>query len=134
MNEQIEATKINILAVAIKIKLITLKDVKTILDDYFELISKNKNHLSDDEFMIHYLYPKFEAIIANKNDTTENDMLDNVIEQIIKYDENQKTIQQYKSGNEKAINALVGQVIKKFDKDKRPDVQIIIEKIKCAII
>ena len=40
--------------------------------------------------MIHYLYPKFEAIIANKNDTTENDMLDNVIEQIIKDDENQK--------------------------------------------
>lgn len=84
--------------------------------------------------MIHYLYPKFEAIIANKNDTTENDMLDNVIEQIIKDDENQKTIQQYKSGNEKAINALVGQVIKKFDKDKRPDAQIIIEKIKCAIV
>ena len=134
MNKQIEATKINILAVAIKIKLITLKDVKTILDDYFELILKNKNHSSDDEFMIHYLYPKFESIIANKNDTTENDMLDNVIDQIIKDDENQKTIQQYKSGNEKAINALVGQVIKKFDKDKRPDVQIIIEKIKCTIV
>ena len=30
INKQIEATKINILAVAIKIKLITLKEVKTI--------------------------------------------------------------------------------------------------------
>ena len=116
------------------IKLITLKDVKTILDDYFELIAKNKNNLSDDEFIIHYLYHKFEAIIANKNDTKENNILDNVIERIIKDDENQKTIRQYKSGNEKAINALVGQVIKKFDKDKRPDVQIIIEKIKCTIV
>lgn len=56
--------------------------------------------------------------------------MDNVIERIIKDDENQKTIRQYKSGNEKAINALVEQVIKKFDKDKRPDVQIIIEKNK----
>ena len=134
MNKQIEATKINILAVAMKIKLITLKEVKTILDDYFELMSKNKNDLSDEEFMIHYLYSKFEVIIANKNDTTENDMLDNVIEQIIKNNENQKAIQQYKSGNEKAINALVGQVIKKLDKDKKPDVQIIIEKIKCTIV
>ena len=60
--------------------------------------------------------------------------MDNIIERIIKDDENQKTIRQYKSGNEKAINALVGQVIKKFDKDKRPDVQIIIEKIKCTIV
>lgn len=135
INKQIEATKINILAVAIKIKLITLKEVKTILDDYFELRSKNKNNLSDDnEFIIHYLYPKFESITTNKNDTTKSDMLDIVINQIIKNDENKKTIQQYKSGNEKAINALVGQVIKKFDKDKRPDAQMIIEKIKCSIV
>lgn len=134
MNKQIEATKINILAVAMKIKLITLKEVKTILDDYFELISKNKNNLSDDEFIIHYLYPKFESITTNQNDTTKSDMLDTVINQIIKDNENQKTIQQYKSGNEKAINALVGQVIKKFDKDKRPDAQMIIEKIKCSIV
>ena len=135
INKQIEATKINILAVAMKIKLITLKEVKTILDDYFELISKNKNNLSDyNEFIIHYLYPKFESITTNKNDTTKSDMLDIVINQIIKDDENQKTIQQYKSGNEKAINALVGQVIKKFDKDKRPDAQMIIEKIKCSIV
>lgn len=135
INKQIEATKINILAVAMKIKLITLKEVKTILDDYFELISKNKNNLSDyNEFIIHYLYPKFESITTNKNDTTKSDMLDIVINQIIKDDENQKTIQQYKNGNEKAINALVGQVIKKFDKDKRPDAQMIIEKIKCSIV
>lgn len=135
INKQIEATKINILAVAMKIKLITLKEVKTILDDYFELISKNKNNLSDyNEFIIHYLYPKFESITTNKNDTTKIDMLDIVINQIIKDDENQKTIQQYKNGNEKAINALVGQVIKKFDKDKRPDAQMIIEKIKCSIV
>ena len=135
INKQIEATKINILAVAMKIKLITLKEVKTILDDFFELRSKNKNNLFDNnEFIIHYLYPKFESIITNKNDTTKSDMLDIVINQIIKNDENQKTIQQYKSGNEKAINALVGQVIKKFDKDKRPDAQMIIEKIKCSIV
>ena len=135
MKKQIEATKIGILASAIKIKLITLKEVKTILDDFFELRSKNKNNLFDNnEFIIHYLYPKFESIITNKNDTTKSDMLDIVINQIIKNDENQKTIQQYKSGNEKAINALVGQVIKKFDKDKRPDAQMIIEKIKCSIV
>ena len=134
INKQIEATKINILAVAIKIKLITLKEVKTILDDYFELISKNKNHLSDDDFIIHYLYPKSEAIIANKNNTTTIDMLDIIIDQIVKDDENQKTIQQYQNGNEKAINALVGKVIKKLDKDKIPNVQIIIEKIKCTIV
>ena len=135
MKKQIEATKIGILALAIKIKLITLKEVKTILDDYFELRSKNKNNLSDDnEFIIHYLYPKFESITTNKNDTTKSDMLDIVINQIIKDDENQKTIQQYKSGNEKAINALIGQVLKKFDKDKRPDAQMIIEKIKCSIV
>lgn len=135
INKQIEATKINILAVAMKIKLITLKEVKTILDDFFELRSKNKNNLSDDnEFIIHYLYPKFESITTNKNDTTKRDILDIVINQIIKDDENQKTIQQYKSGNEKAINALVGQVLKKFDKDKRPDAQMIIEKIKCSIV
>lgn len=135
INKQIETTKINILAVAMKIKLITLKEVKTILDDYFELISKNKNNLSDaNEFIIYYLYPKFESITTNKKDTTKSDMLDIVINQIIKDDQNQKTIQQYKSGNEKAINALVGQVIKKFDKDKRPDAQMIIEKIKCSIV
>lgn len=134
MNQQIEAMKINILAVSMKIKLITLKEVKTILDDYFELMLKNKNNLSDDEFIIHYLYPHFQAKLINQNDTTKSDMLDIVIKEVIKDDENQKIIHQYKSGNEKAINALVGQVIKKFDKDKRPDAQIIIEKIKCTLV
>ena len=57
-----------------------------------------------------------------------------LLSRLLKMMKIKKTIQQYKSGNEKAINALVGQVIKKFDKDKRPDVQIIIEKIKCAIV
>ncbi len=70
--------------------------------------------------------PKSEAKLAEK--ITDNKKLTNIIQEIIKNPKNKKSIEDYKKGEQKSINFLIGQVMQKTN--KRADYNTVIDIMK----
>lgn len=141
IKERISTNKVRCLALSVWLKILTIQEVRLIVKNIFDSSDAISEKESEEpkgtrepkesqdtyDFIKKYIYPKF---FDKKQNSVSDDVIDKSITEIIKNEDNQKTIEQYKSGNDKAINALVGKVIKLLPKESKPDAKLILEKIK----
>ncbi|MEM3372881.1 MAG: hypothetical protein QXF76_01550, partial [Candidatus Anstonellales archaeon] len=90
------------------------EDIKNIL----QMLQENKIHEKIAEQMLIELLDKGKTEVKEK--IADEEKISKIIEEVIK--NNQKVVQDYRNGNEKAFNFLFGQVMKETKKLAEPKI------------